>query len=62
MQHVQEGCVWIQLGSVEEGLIVPVLSKWLDSPETWKAARNFRSFEDVLEHVQKALLQLGALT
>src|SRR6185295_13920976 len=32
-------CVWIELGSVEEGIIVPILSRHLDSPELWQQAR-----------------------
>ena len=56
----KDGCVWITLGSVEESIIVPLLSRWLDSPETWQQARRSGVYEEFLEHAQKALVQLGS--
>lgn len=56
----KDGCQWIELGSVEECVIVPLLSRWLDSPETWQEARRGRPYEEFLEYVQNALVQLGS--
>ena len=52
-------CVWIELGSTEEGIIVPLLSRHLDSPELWKQAREHRPFEEFIEYAQKALVLHG---
>lgn len=60
-RHPAKGsCVWIELGSVDEGMIVPVLSQYLDSPDVWKQARRFRAFEEFLEYTQRALVQHGS--
>ena len=56
----KDGCVWITLGSVEEGVVVPLISRWLDSSEAWQQARRFRAYEEFLEYAQKALVQLGS--
>jgi hypothetical protein len=51
----KQGAVLIELGAAEEGIIVPLLSHWLDS----SGPREFGLTERGKEIIQEALLRLG---
>lgn len=48
--------VLIELGAEEEGIIVPMLSRWLDSAEPWGLGAYSPVFRELL---QEALLRIG---
>src|SRR6516164_9128544 len=48
------GAVLLELGSLEEGVVVPVLSTWLDSDKTRKQIR-----PEAIERIIHDLLRLG---
>jgi hypothetical protein len=53
----QPGAVLIELGAIEEGIVVPLLSRWLDSVEARKCFTEYG-----YELIRETLLRLGDST